>query len=63
MAIVTYFIPKGTKPTPEQKERIRALKNRPIVFDDDCPELTDEEFKEFRPVNPNLPRPKRPINI
>ena len=45
---------------PEQIERLRALKNRPIVYDEDCPELTDEELKEFRPVNPHLPRPKRP---
>ena len=63
MATVTYFLPKGSKPTPEQKARIQALKNRPIVFDEDCPELTDEELKEFKPVNPNLPRPKRPLNI
>lgn len=39
------IIYKGKKPTPEQIEEIRALKNRPIVFDEDCPELTDEELK------------------
>lgn len=60
MAMVTYFLPKGAKPTPEQKAEIAALKNRPIVYDEDCPELTDEELKEFKPVNPHLPRPKRP---
>ncbi|MBR0260904.1 MAG: hypothetical protein IJQ85_03825 [Selenomonadaceae bacterium] len=48
--------------TPEQKAEIAALKNRPIVYDEDCPELTDEELKEFKPVNPHLPRPKRPKN-
>ncbi|MBE8951084.1 MAG: hypothetical protein SR3Q1_10915 [Quinella sp. 3Q1] len=52
--IIRRVIYEGQKPTPEQVERIRALKaqNRPIVFDEDCPELTDEELKEFRPVNP-----------
>jgi hypothetical protein len=24
---------------------------RPITFDEDCPELTDEQLAEFRPVN------------
>ena len=42
----------GQKPTPEQIEEIQALKNRPIVFDDDCPELTDEQLKQFKRVNP-----------
>lgn len=48
------IIYRGQKPTPEQVERLRALKaeNRPIVYDDEFPELTDEELKEFRRVNP-----------
>ena len=46
------IIYKGQKPTPEQIERIRALKNRPIVFDEDCPELTDEELKQFKRFYP-----------
>ena len=37
----------GTKPTPEQIREIRAAARRPIVFDEDCPELTDEELAEF----------------
>lgn len=43
---------EGQKPTPEQIERIRALKGRPIVFDEEFPELTEEELREFRRVNP-----------
>ncbi|MBQ3434910.1 MAG: hypothetical protein II968_07525 [Selenomonadaceae bacterium] len=50
--IVRRIIYKGQKPTPEQIEEIKALKDRPIVFDEDCPELTDEELKQFRRVNP-----------
>ena len=41
--------------TPEQIERLKLLdniKDEDIVFDDDCPELTDEQLKQFRRVNP-----------
>ncbi len=50
--IVQRVIYKGQKPTPEQIEEIKKLKDRPIVYDDEFPELTDEELKEFRRVNP-----------
>ena len=52
--IIRRVIYEGQKPTPEQIERIRALKaeNRPIFYDEEFPELTDEELKEFRPVHP-----------
>lgn len=52
--IVRRVIYEGQKPTPEQLERLRALKaeNRPIVYDDEFPELTDEELKEFKRVKP-----------
>ena len=46
------IIYEGQKPTPEQIQRIRVLKNRPIVYDEDCPKLTEEELREFRRVNP-----------
>ena len=54
--IVRRVIYEGQKPTPEQIEEIEKLKNRPIVYDDEFPELTDEELKQFRRVNP---RPKK----
>lgn len=44
MSIVTYILHKGQKPTEKQKAQIRALKNRPIVPDEDCPEFTDEQW-------------------
>ena len=46
------IIYEGQQPTPEQIERLRALKNRPIVFDEDCPELTKEQLRQFKRVNP-----------
>ena len=56
MATVTYILRKGQPLSEEEREELRALKNRPIVFDEDCPELMDEQLKEFRRVNP---RPKK----
>lgn len=53
--IVQRVIYEGQKPTPEQIAEIEALKDRPIVYDDEFPELTDEELKEFERVNP-LPK-------
>ncbi len=52
MATVTYILRKGQPLTEEEIEELRALKNRPIVFDEDCPELTDEQLKQFKRVNP-----------
>ena len=46
------IIYEGQKPTPEQIARIQALKNRPIVFDEEFPELTEEEMRQFKRVNP-----------
>ena len=39
---------EGDKPTKAQIERLRALKDRPIAFDDDAPEYTMDELKEMR---------------
>lgn len=50
--IVTYKLEPGTPLTPEQIKRLDALKNRPIVFDEDCPEMTEEQLKKFRRVHP-----------
>lgn len=56
MATVTYILRKGQPLTEEELEELHSLKNRPIVFDEDCPELTNEELKQFKRVNP---RPKK----
>jgi hypothetical protein len=41
----------GNGLTPEQLAEIREAEKHPIVFDKDCPELTDEQLAEFQPVN------------
>ena len=58
--IVTYEIkadPKPRKPlTPEEIAAIeaRAPRDEDIVYDEDCPEMTDEQLKQFKRVHPRL---------
>lgn len=52
MIIRKTLIP-GTPLTPEQIKRLDALKNYPIVYDEDCPEMTDEQLRQFRRVKPS----------
>lgn len=45
--LVTYILHRGQPLTKEQEERLDALSKMPddeIVFDEDCPELTDEQL-------------------
>ena len=47
-------------------KRINEIKNRPILFDEDIPEFTDEQLKEFKPglLESFLsPPPKKTISI
>lgn len=46
----------GKKLTDEQLKMLEALKNRPLIFDDDCPELTKEELAGFKRVNTEPPK-------
>ena len=50
--IVSYSITKNQKPTPEQIAEIREAAKRPIVFYEDCPEMTDEQLRRFKRVHP-----------
>lgn len=55
MATVTYILRKGQPLTKEQKAELKALKQMSdddIVYDEDCPKLTDEQLKKFKRVNP-----------
>ena len=46
--------------TPEQIKMLEEIDKRPIVFDEDCPELTDEQLnKAYRA----LERKKQSVNI
>ena len=49
---VQYTLKRGQPLTPEQIAELEALKSRPIVFDEDCPETTEEQLRQFKRVNP-----------
>ncbi|GHV77044.1 hypothetical protein AGMMS49942_18650 [Spirochaetia bacterium] len=55
MALVRHIHKVGSELTPEERAAIRAHLDEaakyPITFDKDCPQLTDEQLAEFRPVN------------
>jgi len=56
--MTVYYKLPDTPLTPEQIAEIEEAAKHPIVFDEDCPEMTEEQLKQFRRVNP---RPeKRP---
>ena len=38
--------------TQDDLDELTRLENRPITFDDDCPEVTPEQAIRFRRVNP-----------
>ena len=53
--LVTKVIDLNAPLRPEQLERLKLLENmtdEDIVYDEDCPKLTDEQLKRFKRVNP-----------
>ena len=53
--LVTRIIDVNAPLTPEQKAELAVLKTMTdddIVYDEDCPELTNEELSQFKRVNP-----------
>ena len=46
--IKTFIFDKGQKPTNEQLQEIVEAKKKPIVFDEDSPELSPAMYKAFR---------------
>ena len=50
--LVTYKRKKGTPLTPEQIAEIKEAAKHPIVFDEDCPEMTEEQLRQFQRVKP-----------
>jgi len=63
MAIIKSTVKVGQKPSREEMKRIRAeLKEaakHPIVYTDDCPELSPEALKEFAMQRAEMNRQKR----
>lgn len=51
MAIRKMAVKAGQKPAEEQKKRIREAMKRPVVYDDDAPKLTEEQYTAFAVVS------------
>ncbi len=47
MAIKTYVLNEETKLTAEQMKEVEDAKKSPILYDEDSPELSDEELNRF----------------
>lgn len=44
----TFIINKGQQPTDEQLQEVMDAKKKPIIFDDDSPELSPAMYKAFK---------------
>lgn len=49
--MVTYELKPETKLTEDQEKMLLEAAKHPIEFDEDCPELTDEELAQFYRVS------------
>ena len=45
---VTYTLEPGSKLTEQQIAEVEAAAKMPILYDDDCPELSEDMMKAFR---------------
>ena len=46
----------------EEQQELEALEGKPILFDEDSPEMTPEMLKEFKRMNPRS-RTKQTVSI
>ena len=51
MAIISSAIKVGQKPPEDVIRRVKEAAKHPIIYTEDCPELTDEQLAEFRSAN------------
>ncbi len=55
--LVSYNRKRGTPLTEAELAEIKEAGKHPIEFDEDCPEMTEEQLRQFHRVNP-LPKDK-----
>lgn len=51
MAIKQYSLDPDSKLSAKQIEQIREAAKQPITYDDDCPELSDQQLMQFKRVH------------
>ena len=50
--LVSYKRKRGTPLTPEQIAEVEEAAKHPVTFDEDCPEMTEEQLRQFYRVTP-----------
>ncbi len=50
MAIVKKIVRTGEKPTVKMLKEIEKAENSPVIFDDECPELTEDELAKMAEI-------------
>jgi len=65
MTITRTFEDARKELTEEQKKMLLALKDRPVTPDDECPEITADEYADFKRVaeHRRIERTKRSITL
>lgn len=63
MAIVRKIIYEGMKPTPEQIREVEEAYKHPIVYDEDCPELSDEQIERMVAMAQDANRNRQPLSL
>ena len=63
--MVSKKIDVNKKPTKAQIRMLSELEDRPIVYDEDCPQLSDEELSQFRRISDirNEERKKQTVSL
>ena len=51
MGIKKFVLNEKMTLTEEQRKKIKEAAKRPVVFDEDCPELTDKQLSEMVPLH------------
>ena len=57
--IKIYTLNPGDKPTKEQIKEVEEAKKHPIVFDEDCPELSPALIKAYKDSAKNIKHRKK----
>ena len=63
MGIKKFTLTENSTLSQEQKKMIKEAKKKPIVFDEDSPELTDEQLAEFKRVHEVNANERRRQNV
>ena len=63
MATKKYELKPDDKLSEKQKKMLAEAVKKPVAFDEDCPELTDEQLKEFRRVREIRQEERRRQNV